>query len=72
MRNRTPVAIDVQFPETEEGQRELSKRVAEAHAEFVLCTIRGLNCPAAQKAELLQTVIDTAKQSCLPSRLPDT
>lgn len=57
----TSIQMIVHFPQTEEGRRELARRVAEVHADFVLDTLHGLDCPARQKLELLQAVIDTVK-----------
>lgn len=62
MRSGAPVAVKVYFPETEEGKRELSERVAEVHAAFVLDAIDKLHCPIGQKKELLQKVIDAEKE----------
>lgn len=56
-----PLQLRVHFPQTEEGKQELARRVAEAHADFVLDTLHGLDCPTRQKLELLQAVIDTVK-----------
>ena len=49
------------YPKTEEGWEELGKRVATAHANYVIEKIERLNCPTWQKLELYQAVIDTAK-----------
>ena len=49
------------YPKTEEGWEELGKRVATAHANYVIEKIERLNCPTWQKLELYQTVIDTTK-----------
>ena len=48
-------------PKTEEGWEELGKRVATAHANYVIEKIERLNCPTWQKLELYQAVIDTTK-----------
>lgn len=61
MRTRAPLQVRVHFPQTEEGKQELARRVAEVHADFVLDTLNRLDCPAKQKLELLQAVIDTVK-----------
>ena len=49
------------YPKTEEGWEELGKRVATAHANYVIEKIERLNCPTWQKLELYQAVIDTTK-----------
>lgn len=61
MRTRAPIKVIVHYPQTETGRQELSRRVAEVHADFVVSSINKLNCPIKQKLELLQAVIDTAK-----------
>lgn len=61
MRTSAPIKVIVHYPTTEEGWQELSRRVAEVHADFVVSSINKLNCPIKQKLELLQAVIDTAK-----------
>lgn len=50
-------------PKTEEGKQELARRLAGVHADYVICTINNLKCPTKQKLELLQAVIDTAKEA---------
>lgn len=45
---------------------ELGKRVATAHANYVIEKIDRLNCPTWQKLELLQAVIDTTKGTYKP------
>ena len=54
------------YPKTEEGWEELGKRVATAHANYVIEKIERLNCPTWQKLELYQTVIDTTKGTYKP------
>ena len=66
MRKSAPVEVVVHAPETEEGWNELGKRVATAHADYVIEKIDRLNCPAKQKLELLQAVIDTIKGTYHP------
>lgn len=58
MRTSAPIRIVVHWPETEAGKRELARRAADVHADFVLSTICGLDCPATRKRELLQAVLD--------------
>lgn len=59
--NSAPIEAVFRYPQTQAGREALSRRVAGVHAAFILETIRGLNCPAAQKRELLQAVIDAVK-----------
>ena len=56
----------VHYPKTKEGWDELGKRVATAHANYVIKKIDRLNCPTWQKLELLQAVIDTTKGTYKP------
>ena len=61
MRKRTPVHLIVCPPVTDQERRDLARSVAAAHADFVLASIDALDCPIAQKRELLRAVIDTIK-----------
>ena len=49
-----------------EGWEELGKRVATAHANYVIEKIERLNCPTWQKLELYQAVIDITKGTYKP------
>lgn len=53
----SPINMIVHYPKTEEGQRELAKRVADVHASMVNQYIKKLDCPSGQKVQLLDTVI---------------
>ena len=53
----------VYYPQTEEGKRELARRVAGVHADMVHQYINKLNCPTEQKMQLLDAVIETASGS---------
>ena len=57
MKRYAPVNLVVHFPSTEAARQELSKRVAQVHAESVITYIKRLNCPADQKLQLLNTII---------------
>ena len=72
MRTSAPIKLIVHVPTTEEGKRELARRVADVHADFVLHTIGKLKCPTRQKLELLQAVIDTTKGTYKPRKSPET
>ena len=63
MRKSAPIEVVVHYPKTKEGWDELGKRVATAHANYVIEKIDRLNCPTWQKLELLQAVIDTTKDT---------
>lgn len=62
MRKPAPINIIVHYPTTEEGWRELRRRVAEVHADAVLTYIQKLNCPTWQKIELLDAIIEDTKK----------
>lgn len=66
MRKSVPIEVVVHYPKTKEGWDELGKRVATAHANYVIEKIDRLNCPTWQKLELLQAVIDTTKEPTNP------
>lgn len=66
MRKSAPIEVVVHYPKTKEGWDELGKRVATAHANYVIAKIDRLNCPTWQKLELLQAVIDTTKGTYKP------
>ena len=55
-----PVNLIVYYPNTEEGKRELAKRVADVHAETVKQTVSKLNCSSKQKEQLIDSVIRSA------------
>ena len=61
MRRHGPVHVIVYAPKTEEGKLELSKRIAQIHADAVNRRIKELNCPTKQKLQLLDAVIHTTK-----------
>lgn len=63
MRKSAPIEVVVHYPKTKEGWDELGKRVATAHANYVIEKIDRLNCPTWQKLELYQ-------QSLIPPRAP--
>ena len=61
IRQNSPIPLTVHYPGAGERARALAQRVAGVHASFVLSAVGGLNCPAGQKLELLQAVVDTAR-----------
>lgn len=69
MRQSAPIRVVVHYPGTGAGRQELARRAAEVHAEFVADAVRRLDCPARQKLELLQAVMDTVQNAC-PSGRP--
>lgn len=61
MRKAAPINIVVHYPKTEEGWRELKRRVAIVHADAVVNSISKLKCSNAEKLHLLNAIIDDAK-----------
>ena len=61
-RTSAPIHVIVHYPKTEEGKRELARRVASVHADMVCQFIQKLNCPSEQKEQLFDAVIETAKK----------
>ncbi len=49
------------YPKTEQGRRELQKRIASVHAEAVEQHLLKLPCPREQKLALLKAVQDDGK-----------
>lgn len=62
MRKSAPINVIVHYPTTDEGIAELARRVSSVHADYVIDTIRKLNCPLSQKLALLDAVIRSARQ----------
>ena len=56
-----PIEIIVHYPTTDEGKKELARRVSEVHADFVCAKLKALDCPTKQKLELLNTVVAAKK-----------
>lgn len=62
MRKSAPINIVVHYPTTEEGWRELKRRVASVHADAVMNSISKLNCPYQDKIRLLDAIIEDTKR----------
>ena len=62
MKKAAPINIIVHYPTTEEGWRELRKRMAIVHADAVLNSVQILNCPTWQKIKLIDAIIEDAKK----------
>lgn len=62
MRKAAPINIIVHYPTTEEGWRELKRRVASVHADAVMNSVSKLKCPMWQKIKLLDAIIEDAKK----------
>ena len=50
------VGIIIHHPQTPEAQNELTKRVAQVHAQTIVERIKSMSCPVEQKAELIDAV----------------
>lgn len=64
IRKMVPVKLTVYYPKTEEGKKELARRVSDVHAAAVTQRLKSLNCPTQQKLSLLESVIITIAQQC--------
>ena len=62
MRKAAPINIIVHYPTTEEGWRELRRRMAIVHADAVLNSVQKLNCPTWQKIKLIDAIIEDSKK----------
>ena len=62
IRRIASINLIVHYPTTEEGNKELARRVSDVHAAAVNQQLKSLNCPTRQKLELLDAVIETLKQ----------
>lgn len=58
MRTSAPIEVIVHCPKNEADERELTRRAAELHADFVMNAIEKLDCSANQKQELLWAIKD--------------
>lgn len=58
MRTSAPIEVIVHCPKNEADERELARRAAELHADFVMSAIEKLDCSANQKQELLWAIKD--------------
>ena len=56
------INVIVYAPKTDAGKEELANRVASAHADAVIQRIKRLQCPAEKKQQLLDAVIEAARQ----------
>ena len=62
MKKAAPINIIVHYPTTEEGWRELRRRMAIVQADAVLNSVQKLNCPTWQKIKLIDAIIEDAKK----------
>ena len=61
MRKSAPINIIVHYPKTEEGMRELRRRVASVRADIVMDQIRKLDWPTSERIRLVDAIIADAK-----------
>lgn len=61
MKTFAQINIVVHYPKTEDGWKDLRRRVASIRADMVLNSIAKLNCPTAQKQQLLEAIIQDVK-----------
>ena len=61
MRKAAPINIIVHYPKTEEGMRELRRRVAIVHADVVFNKIQKLDWPLSEKIRLVEAIIADVK-----------
>lgn len=57
-RKPAPMNIIVYYPTTEEGKKELAKRVSSVHSDVIIRHIKKLNCSSAQKKKIFDKIID--------------
>lgn len=62
MKTSAPINVIVHDPTTEEGWRELRRRVAGVHADGVRNSISKLDCPMEEKERLLTAIIKDTKE----------
>lgn len=68
MRKAAPINIIVHYPTTEDGWRELRRRMAEVRANATLNSIQKLKCPTWQKIKLVEAIIEDAKRDIKVSK----
>ena len=68
-RRSAPIQIIVHYPQTETGRQELARRVASVHADAVNRKLQKLTCPTHQKRQLLDAVIQSAREDVKPQSL---
>ena len=68
MKTFAPINVIVHYPTTEEGWRELRRRVSGVHADGVLNSISKLDCPIREKERLLNAIIKDTKEQIKAER----
>ena len=52
------ISIIVHYPEGEEAQRELAKKVADVHAQTVIEIVKAMSLPVEEKVRLINATKD--------------
>lgn len=68
IRKSCPIKIVMHYPKDKSGWDELSKRVSEVRADFVITQIKKLTCPPQQKLLLLNRVKDNILNESKPTQ----
>lgn len=63
MKKNYPINIIVHHPRDAAKKQHLAKQIADVHAEAVNHRIRELTCSMEQKQQLLEAIIEEAKQT---------
>lgn len=61
MPKNQPFKIVMHYPKSEEGMRQLTQRVAQAHADAVIHKVNGTRGSVREKIELMKAVNTAAK-----------
>ena len=56
-----PLKIVMHYPKSEEGMRQLTQRVAQAHADAVIHKVNGTRGSVRERIELMKAVNNAAK-----------
>lgn len=57
------IEVYIKFPDTKEASKQLRQSIARFHASRALKMTEALHCPADQKLELLDKIIEDLKSS---------
>lgn len=58
-RRAESIQLVIHSPTTPDGKQSLSQQIAAAHAEAASQYIRRLDCPGAQKTQLVDSILDS-------------
>ena len=71
MGKAAPVKIIMRYPNSDEGRRELARRVSDVHSDFAIRRIDKMNCPIKEKLRMLEAVAATQKSAATTARRHD-